>query len=417
MEKMKNKINSLISTLGKRFNFDAHYFTKNASWLLIGQGMMSLAAFVTTVILANNVSKQTIGDYRLIISLYAVLVFFSLPGMGVAFIHSIVNKKDGSFKEAILIKKYYGLLSFVIGAMIALYFIFLRNNFYFGISILIASACLPIIEAYSLYMAYLQGRHEFKHSSINTGLAKIISSLAIIVAVYISPTTISLILSFYISQAIVTYWQYNFFIKKFPPRNSEEDRQMLPYAKHLTYASTISLLLGQADKFILYHFFGPVALAQYWIASTVPQEVGRAIWTVSQVIYPKFIKGNHDEMKKWLPNRLLLITAGLLVISGLYALVAYPFFHIFFPQYIDQVSKSIILMFATVVAPYTLVWTFYTAKRNVRVTYISNTVDPILQIALYVALIPFFGIWGLVSAILIKSVVMNVVAWITLKVY
>lgn len=414
---MKNKINQAIGALGERFNFDAHYFTKNTFWLLVGQGMMSLAAFVSTVVLANYVSKQGIGDYRLIISIYAIVTFFSLPGIGVALIHSVVNGKDGSLQEAMAIKKSYSLLAFAVSVAIAIYFGIFRQNLLLGIGVFIMGACLPIIETYSLYIAYLQGVHEFKYSSFNTGIVKIISSIAVITAVFVYPIALYLVAAFYISQAIAIYWQYKIFIKKFPPKNNSKDDQMLPYAKHLTYASTISLFFGQADKFILYHFFGPIALAQYWIASTLPQEVSRVISTASQVIYPKFIKGNHEEMKKWLPKKLLQVTVVLLGISMLYAFIAYPFFHIFFPQYIDQVGKSIVLMFASVVVPYTFVWVFYTAKRNVKVTYISNIFDPVLQVVLYIVLIPLYGVWGLVSAIFIKMLIMNIFAWFVLKFY
>lgn len=414
---MKNKINNLISLFGKKFGFDAHYFTKNTFWLLVGQGMMSVAAFLSTVVLANYVSKHDVGDYRLIVSIYATITFFSLPGVGVSLLHSIVNNNNGALLEAVSIKKRYGLIAFFVGTLIALYFGVFKNNPVFGFSIFVMSVCLPIIETYSLYSIYLQGLHKFKQSSINTGLVKIISSIAIIVVVYFNPSTIYLIFAFYLSQAVVTFIQYKILIKKFPLQNDIKDDGMLPYARHFTFAGALSLLFGQADKFILYHFFGPVSLAQYWIASTVPQEVGRVMYTVSQVAYPKLIKGDHQEMKKWLPKKLFLLTLVLIGVSFLYSLIAYPFFNLFFPQYIDSVPMSMILMFASVVTPYTFVWLFYTAKRHVKVTYISNIVEPILQVILYIIFIPLFGVWGLVSAVFIKSIIMNIFSWYILRKY
>lgn len=412
---MQTKLNHAISRLGERFNFDAHYFTKNTFWLLVGQGMMSVAAFITTVVFANYVSKQAIGDYRLIVSLYAVLAFFTLPGMGAALMHSVVNNKDGSLAEAVQMRQRYGLFAVVAGIILAFYFGVLKQNPVFGVSVLVAAICVPIIESYSLYIVYLQGKQEYKYSSINTGLVKVISSVAVIGTIFIYPTAVYLIAVFYVSQALVTYYQYRMFLKKFPQKNKSTDEGMLPYAKHASFAGAISLFLSQADKFILYHFFGPISLAQYWIASTIPQEAGRVIWTISQVVYPKFIKGDHAEMKKWLPSKILIVTIGLIAISCLYALIAYPFFSIFFPQYINQVGMSTVLMFANVVVPYTFVWIFYSAKRNIKVAYISNIVDPILQIILFLSLIPFFGVWGLVYALLLKSVIMNIIAWFIFK--
>jgi O-antigen/teichoic acid export membrane protein len=176
-----------------------------------------------------------------------------------------------------------------------------------------------------------------------------------------------------------------------------------------------ALLFGQADKFILYHFFGPAALASYWIASTIPQEVGRVISTVGQVAYPKFVKVDTENARRVFPRRFLMSVLILFGISLLYAVVAYPFFSFFFPAYIGEVSKSIVLMFAFAIIPHYFVWGYFSAKGRHKIIYLSNTLEPVLQISLYVALIPLFGIWGLVYSMLIKMVLMNTVAWYVLK--
>lgn len=414
---VKITVNKIITWLGVTFNFDAHYFTKNTFWVLVGQAMASLAAFFTTVVLANYVPKNIVGDYRLIISIYSVLAFFALSGLSSALIRSIVHGQDGALHEALLLKRKYSVVAFFVGVSIALYFWVLRGNVVFGISILVMSLCLPVIESYSIYGAYLQGKHEFKHSSIHSGIIKLVSGLGVIITAYIIPETVYLIATFYIMQAVVVYLQYNFLVKKFPPKNNTQDDGMASYSKHTTLAGVSYMLLGQADKFIIYHFFGPISLASYWIASTIPQEVGRVVVTVLQVAYPKFVKGDHDTVKHVLSKKLVTLTIALLLVSLLYTVLAYPFFHIFFPQYIDDVSKSIVLMFGFAIIPHMFVWQYYTAKRNIKVVYASNIGDPILQVILYILLIPFYGVWGLVYAIFAKTAIMNLFAWHVLKKY
>lgn len=411
---MKKGINTLISLIGERFGFDSHYFVKNTFWLLIGQTMMSVAAFLVTVVLANKVSKHDLGDYRLIVSIYTTLVFFTMSGLTGAFMRSIVNGFDGALDEAIAIKKKYGLLTFFIGCGIALYFLY-KGNPVFALLVVVASASIPFIESYSVYASYLQAKHEFKVSSLNVGAVKLISGIAVIVAAYYRPETLYLVIALYGSQAIVNVLQYKILVRKFPPKNDKRDETMLPYAKHLTLSGFATLLFGQADKFILYHFFGPTALASYWIASTIPQEVGRVVSTVGQVAYPKFVKVDHGSAKTYLPKRFLQACGLLLLTSVGYALVAYPFFKIFFPLYVDEVAKSIVLMFAFAIIPHYFVWGYYAAQGRHRIIYLSNTLDPMLQIILYVLLIPSFGIWGLVYAMLIKMVIMNGVAFYILK--
>ena len=411
---MKEKINGLISSLGVRFGFDSHYFIKNTIWLLMGQALMSVAAFLATVVLANKMSKHDLGDFRLIVSIYTTLVFFTMSGLTGAFMRSIVNGFEGALEEAIAIKKRYGLLTFFIGCCVALYF-FYKGNATFALLVLVASAAIPYIESYSMYSPYLQAKHEFRLSSLNQGLIKLISSIAVIVVAYFMPQTLYLVIAFYGSQAVVNFIQYKVLTKKFPPKNNNRDEAMLPYAKHLTLSGFAALIFGQADKFILYHFFGPAALASYWIASTVPQEVGRVVSTVVQVGYPKFVKVDHVNAKEYLPKRFLQSIGVLVLISLLYACIAYPFFHFFFPLYVGEVSKSIVLMFAFAIIPHYFVWGYFAAKGRHKIIYLSNTLDPVLQVLLYLVCIPLFGIWGLVYAMLIKTVLMNIVAWYVLK--
>ncbi len=411
---MKSNINTFISLLGNRLGFDSHYFIKNTFWLLVGQGMMSVAAFLATVVLANKVSKHDLGDFRLIVSVYTTLVFFTMSGLSGAFMRSIVNGFDGSLQEALSIKKKYGFLTFIIGCGVASYFLY-KDNPVFASLIVIASIAIPFIESYSMYSPYLQAKHEFRHSSLNAGIAKLASSAAVVFAAYFYPQTIYLIIAFYGSQALVNFIQYKALVKKFPPRNQERDETMLPYAKHLTLSGFATLLFGQADKFILYHFFGPAALASYWIASTIPQEVGRVISTVGQVAYPKFVKVDTENARKIFPRHFRMSILILLGISTLYAAIAYPFFSFFFPAYISEVSKSIVLMFAFAIIPHYFVWGYFSAKGRHKIIYLSNTLDPVLQITLYIVLIPLFGIWGLVYSMLVKMILMNMVAWYVLK--
>lgn len=413
---MKNKYFHYISKVGERFSIDAHYFAKNTFWLLAGQALMSFAAFLSTVILANYVSKHDLGDFRLVVSIYTTLTFFVMSGLSAAFIRAVVQGYDGALEEALEIKKRYGLLTFLIGVCIALYFLY-KGNDLFALLIIIMAAFLPLTEMYSMYVPYLQGKHEFKYSSLNTGIVKVVSSASVIAVTFIYPSTVWLVVAFFGSQALVTYIQYKLLIRKFPPENTKRDSNMLPHAKHLTLSGVGFLFFGQIDKYILYHFFGPIALASYWIASSVPQEFGRVVSTIGQVAFPKFVGIDHEKSKDMLAKRFTSALLILFVLSLIYAVIAYPFFYVFFNDYISEVPKSIFLMFGLAVIPYYFIWGYYTAKANHKITYFLNIVDPTLQVVLYLICIPFFGVWGLVGAVCLKTAIMNMLAWYILKKY
>lgn len=412
---MRSRINKFVTKIGDRFGIDSHYFVKNTIWLLVGQGMISFAAFVSTVVLANNVEKNSLGDYRLVVSVYNTLTFFALSGATSALIRSVAQGKEGTLLYAVGLKKKYGVLAFIVGLGIAVYFGYLKHNPMLGICFLIMAACLPLIETYAMYVPYLQGKHEFKYSSIHTGIAKLFAAIALVVITYYHPTTIYLVAGFYMSQVFITYLQYKHLVKQFPVKSNNIDQEMHPYARHVTAASFLGLLLSQADKIILYHFFGPIALAQYWIASSIPQEVGRVIGAAAQVIFPKLTTDEYARDKDSFIKKLKIFTWVMVLLSIAYSLIAYPFFTIFFPKYIDQVAKSIVLMFAAAVVPNWFVWQYYLAKGKVKIVYMANIMEPILQVCLYVSLVPFFGIWGLVIAAFARTIVMNLASFYIIR--
>ncbi len=61
-----SKIQSIIGT-------DLRYLTKNGLLLLVGQLVVSFAVLGLTWVLANYVDKETVGQYRFILSIQVVL--------------------------------------------------------------------------------------------------------------------------------------------------------------------------------------------------------------------------------------------------------------------------------------------------------------------------------------------------------
>ena len=95
------------------------------------------------------------------------------------------------------------------------------------------------------------------------------------------------------------------------------------------------------------------------------------------------------------------------VILLLYAWLARPLFAFLFPAYVDADGLSIALMFGFGFIPYYVVWQIFSAKRNVRALYYLSIGEPIMTAVLYLTLIPLWGLWGITSALCIKTLVMN----------
>lgn len=270
-------------------------------WSLCGQGAVSVAALGLTYVLANYVEKSVVGEYRLIISLYASISIFTLVGTTTALMRSVAAGHEQTFPYAFGIKLRYGLLGTAVFIPLVAYY-GLTDNSSLAFGLLIAAFCMPLIEAASLFNSYLKGRSLFATAAIATAFQRLVVAAGVILAVFVQAELLYITVAYFVLQTIVSTFLYWRTVRQVSP-TSDVDQAMLPYAKHLTAMSALGAISGQLDKYVLFIFFGPVALASYWIASVIPQEVGRVVSVVVSTVFPRMVKvgeARSTKLVRWL---------------------------------------------------------------------------------------------------------------------
>ncbi len=192
--------------------------------------------------------------------------------------------------------------------------------------------------------------------------------------------------------------------------NTESDEEMLGYAKHLTGMSLIGAITAQLDKYILFLFFGPATLAAFWAASIIPQEAGRFLSIAFSTFFPRLVQNSYQNTVKFVAKVFALVLLGTLFLALLYTLVSKMIFATFLAPYKDMYVMSSVLMLAYFVVPHLLVWSIFTAKKQVRELYYYNILEPFLTIILYLILVPLYEVWGLVLALCLRTLIVNMVA-------
>ncbi len=81
----------------------------------------------------------------------------------------------------------------------------------------------------------------------------------------------------------------------------------------------------------------------------------------------------------------------------LYIIIAPYLFKIFFPKYLDAIPYSIAYIFTFISFPSSLMGTAFQAKMMKKELYLLRIIA-LSRIILYITLIPFYGIWGLIIA-------------------
>ena len=258
---------------------------QHSIWMLSGQFLVSVTAFVVTYVLANFVSKEVVGEYRFVLAAYSTISVFALYGMGTALMQSVAAGSSGAVLTAFISKIQYGLIGSFLFAALAVYYLIVQGNTPLMWALVLCALLLPPLEAYGLYGFYLQGAAAFKLSAIFLSIDRVVTTLAVVASVFLSPKLLPIVASYFIAHGVTIYILYKISLRKNPPNNND-DSELLPYAKHITYMSLMSSVTAQLDKYVLFFFFGPIPLALYWIASVLPQEVGRAVSVISGTFSP-----------------------------------------------------------------------------------------------------------------------------------
>jgi len=397
---LKKKIIKLLRWSEKYTQTDMIYAAKGGFWLVFGRACILLLTFATMTAFARWVPKETFGAYQYIISIIAILAIFTLPGIGTALTRAVARGKEGMFALCAKASFKWSLIG-VGGCLVISGWYFLHQNFILGNSFLIASFLFPIPRISNLLFSFWQGRKKFNIQTKYSIIINILEALVFIPVLFLTNNLILIILAYFISRSIFRGIFFRLTLKKV--KNQEKDKETLSFGKHLTLMQSIALFGSQIDKIIIWQFLGPIPVAIYSFALFPLQRISGLI-PISQLALPRFSEKNIKEMKKGIFkkfSKLFLISVPLTIFL---ILIAPSVYKILFPQYLESIPYFQALALTLLFIPFSLLSTSLVAEMKKRELYISSAVTPVLKIILFLMLIPFYGIWGIIAAILITRV-------------
>jgi O-antigen/teichoic acid export membrane protein len=403
VEALVARFTVLLRWSEKYTKVDMVYLASGTVWVIIGNIGAAVMALGTAVAFANLLSKETYGTYQYVLSGVALISLLALPGMKNAVSYAVSHNKDASFLEVVREKIAWGFLASFAAISVALYY-YVNHN-YLLTSAFAAVACfLPFWEAYGYYVPYLQGKREFGAITLYELAVQAINAAAIIAVMLFSHSLLVLLLAYFASWTIGRLYFFKRALKKYPP-NNERDPATIGYGKHLSIMSILSALASNADKLLIWQFLGPAEVAIYTFALTVPSRITNSLASINRLYFPKAATRPLSEIRTVIVRRVLLLTAATTTIAVVYALLAPLLFELFFPKYLEAVPFTQILGVLVALQPFSLLVTALSAHAQKKELYIYNTVSPILQLGLYVILIPLYGVLGAALSITITQFV------------
>ena len=396
LTKIKNKAYKLLRFSEKYTKTDMIYLTKGSFWIGVSKIFTSTAAFILAIAFANFLSQETYGAYKYIISIAALLSIASLRGMGSAAVVSISRGFEGAFWQTYKARIKWSLFGSLGSLGIGAYY-FINQNIELGLSFIIISFFIPFFYSSNLYLSFFQAKRLFKYASIYQAANQVISAMIMITTVYLTDKLFIIILAYFIPLSILRSLLILIIFKKFK-RNNKTEKDTVSYGKNLSLMSVLGQVAGRLETILLWHFMGAAEVAIFAFALNPVQQIRSVCKSVNTLLLPKISKRKVEELKIGGPKKSWRIILVLLPIVIIYIIGAPYLYKYVFPQYESSVIFSQILALTIFSASLAPISQIFKAHKKTKELYFLNTSKSMLKLILLAVLIPFFGIWGLVSA-------------------
>jgi O-antigen/teichoic acid export membrane protein len=402
---MPTRRKKILDALTKFSRVDVRYFGKGAAWLSSSQAIISLLTIASAVAFANLLPQEIFGHYRYILSIFALLELTTLSGMNVSLVRAASRGFERTF-TAIFKRKVLGGLLGSVGAIIGATYYFIYNNHILGTALIICALFIPLGEPLKLYGAILHARRNYKMLSIRLVVIQAISVSSLVITMLLSDSLYLLLIAYFLPVTLCHAFVF-FYTLRTEPLTGTVDSNALQYGYHMSFLKGFVSASGHIQNLFLFHFLGPAATALFYFAQAPIEQMRALVGQIETLLFPKVAQNNWEvgslRFFFWkISPFLVVLSIGTL----LYILFAPLLFKILFPSYEEAVLFSQ-LYAPTIIftALNTVLFTIVKSKGLVKTQYLISGIDAVLVIILCIPAIAYFGIFGLIGAILIAKLV------------
>ena len=407
LESLKIQLVKLLRWSERYTKTDMLYLTKGGFWLVLGHIIQIASGLVLAVAFANLLPKETFGTYQFIMSMAVIISAFTLTGMGTAITRAVAQGSEGALRAGLRAQMRWSSAMVFVGAALAAYY-YLNGNTVLGSSFLIAGAFSPFATGFGLSKSYLIGKQLFRESALLGLSRKLLPVLAVLAAVYLTQDVVTLVLVYFLSNTLSAGMLYALVVRRYRlPDTKEQD--MVSYSKHLSALRIFSEIINQADKILVWVFLGAAPLAAYSLAQLPVTQLRQVFKLSSSLTFPKFSTMDFATTKKFLPHKVRVFLLVTVVVVVIYILLAPLFFTTLFPAYPESILLSQVLSLLILSKPRSLYGQVFTAHKMKRQQYITSISSNILKLVLLIVLLPLYGVWGAVYALLGTHLYLNII--------
>ncbi|OGF26081.1 hypothetical protein A2303_04750 [Candidatus Falkowbacteria bacterium RIFOXYB2_FULL_47_14] len=411
----KNKTAEFLRWTEKWTHTDMVYLAKGNFWLTIGQFVSIFAGGLTSIAFANFLPQEIFGLYRYILSFIGILTIPSLINMHSAVTMAVAKGNEGILMPAIKTKIKWGTIGSLASLLMAIYY-FINHNNAVALSLLIITVFIPFYTAFSLYASFLSGKKKFGASTLISIVSQLFVAAVTIAVIYLTDNILIIIFVYFASRILFSYLALKYTIKKYKP-NKNHNPEDVTYGKHLSFMGVFGTITENIDKIIIFHYIGAAELAIYSFALVpLDQMKSFVLKNLSALAFPKFSENSFANLKKTLPLKIAKLTALTSALSLLYFFFSPWIYKIFFPQYLESIPLTKIMVITLAVVPLGLFNTAMMSQGYQKLLYFISISGNVLKMILFAVLLPLFGLNGMAYAIICSMLYeLSVLAIVFLK--
>ncbi len=414
--KLKDKAKKLLLWSQQYTRLDMFYMASSGFWTTATFGITSVLSIALTFVFANFLPKETYGLYKYIMSLSGALAFLTFSGMNTAVTQAVAHGHDGILPYALKFQLKWNMLFLAVSYVVGGYY-FIHGNHVLALSLLILGTTFPFLSAFNTYGAFIIGKKDFKRLSAWSVVASAIYNVAMIGAILYFKNIVLLVLVYALSNMLPQIYFYLKTLKLYKPISQEpkQEKELLRYGAHLSFINIFSNLSQYVDKIVIFHFLGAIQLAVYGLALAIPERMRGYVKSYGSIILPKLSSKTIEDI---IPVFYKRSFQGLLVgalASFAYILIAPFAFHLLLPKYLDSIRYSqVISLSLMIVVPASYMGSVFHSQKMLKTIYLSSTVAHISRIVAFILFGYLWGVWGVIYASLLVSVLgffYNMVLW------
>ena len=367
---------------------------KKSVIMMFTTGIVMIIGLISQYFLAHYLTVDQYGQFALMISWIGLLSFFSLNSFNTVVTKAAAQGYPRFFKTASIICLLVSLLGSIILIIIGFYFQPSQK----GLFILLA-IFFPFYGGINLADSFFIGSREFTKYSWYMIISQGIITASQAFSVYFFHDVDYLLFSTLLFTSLVNIVMTLGIVYKIRQEYDKiKEKELIRYGFDYSLIQLIGTVSSRIQYILLGTLAGPTTLAIYAVAQMFPERLKTLFKSSLNPLSMHLAANNKEEsvrlLRKTVPFFFLL---GLVVTIVLILLLPTVVYIVFGQKYNDSIIYSVLLLLPTLLIPLNAMFASILVYHGYKKAFTYITISSnILQLLLFVLLIPSFQIWGII---------------------